>query len=109
MSYSESSDSSESLLSGSPTFVTASGASGFGAGGGAFFLFVFLAFSSPSSSCSATSTCDALSQGEIAFQTTSVSLKIVRVALTQHGEFRYTLWSIDQGKLAVISIRDALS
>ncbi|KAF8398574.1 hypothetical protein HHK36_017505 [Tetracentron sinense] len=52
--YTESSESSESLLSGSSVFGTASGTSGFAAGAGAGFL---RAFSSASSSCSTTSTC----------------------------------------------------
>lgn len=53
----ESSDSSESLLSGSPAFVRVSGTSCFGAGVAAGFLLAPRAFSSPSS-CSAASTCE---------------------------------------------------
>ena len=59
----ESSDSSESLLSGSPAFVPDSGTSGFVAGVGEGLLLALLAFASPSFSCSAASTCKSLCQG----------------------------------------------
>lgn len=59
----ESSDSSESLLSGSPAFVPDSGTSGFVAGVGKGLLLALPAFASPSFSCSAASTCKSFCQG----------------------------------------------
>ncbi|KAI4345320.1 hypothetical protein L6164_012452 [Bauhinia variegata] len=62
-SQTESSDSSDSLLSGSPAFAAvSSGTSSFATGAAAGFLPASRAFSSPSSSCSAASTCESQSR-----------------------------------------------
>lgn len=73
-----SSDSSESLLSGSPAFATASGTLSFATGGGAGFLFALRAFASPSFSCSVGSACKHLRQGVINLYALTIFASIYR-------------------------------
>ncbi|MFS7907546.1 hypothetical protein Hanom_Chr01g00072611 [Helianthus anomalus] len=61
--YIESSDSSESLLSGSPAFVPVPETLGFEGGAGAAFFLALRALPSPTSSCSPISVCESVRQG----------------------------------------------